>query len=167
MNDSNIFSDSMEGNVYGIKTHLENGVDINSKELRGNTPLHLTSRFSYEATVFLLENGADIEAVNSLGEPPLITSFMSGNTHIMKVLLENGADLSGKNYAGNTLLHRSIIRGNFEMVELLVKYGADIEAVNNNGQAPSFLAKSVKREKRWKEILDDFHNSNSIKPAKR
>lgn len=53
---------------------------------------------------FLLDNGADINAVNNKGKTALMYAVKSENKHIAEYLLEHGADANIKDNAGNTAL---------------------------------------------------------------
>ena len=56
----------------------------------------------------LQENGADIEAKNSVGDTPLHLAVQQGNVGMVKALPDNGADIEAKN-SSNTPLQVAII----------------------------------------------------------
>jgi ankyrin repeat protein len=65
----------------------------------GQTPLHLAIALSNEQiTTYLIEAGADINAITTKGDTPLLFALLSGNHNTVQILLDAGADTS---IAGN------------------------------------------------------------------
>lgn len=64
---------AQENNVPVMKTLLSNGALINLKgDFYGLTPLHAAMKYPRKETInFLLDNGADLDAVNYFGQTPL------------------------------------------------------------------------------------------------
>lgn len=86
------------------------------------TALHFSVPF--EIAAWLIENGADVNAVTTYG-PPLFEHAGAGHYDICKLLLEHGADVTIENYAGETALFKAADKGYFEIVRLLLEHGAD------------------------------------------
>ena len=163
--------------------HPENPAD---KE--GNTSLSLACREAgYElgnwAVRYLVENGADVNAVNLQGQTPAMNlyggRFWVGNipcfavlprsypyggrccteedADILEVLLEAGADINAKDKWGNTLLHYiagSSQRGAKEAVGLVMDFGKpDVNAVNNEGKTALDIATEKNDESLVKFLL--------------
>jgi len=112
-----------------------------------------------------LNSGVDINAKNNKGYFPLYLACSYGLYNIAKMLVENGADVTIKiDEEETSLLHYVLFHADFEIGELLLNNGA----VDDLGFTPYDWLESDDRSKRkWEEILENFHNSNSIKPAKR
>ena len=133
---------------------LSNKNEINEKNEKGWTALHIASRNSRKINFFtdiiklLLENGADINRKNNNGWTALMHaarySNIDSNNETVKLLLENGADINIKNNSGLTaLMHaaqKSNISSNNETVKLLLENGADINIKNNDGNTVLILA---------------------------
>lgn len=69
----------------------------------GATPLHLACRRHYHKTVeFLLDQGADIEALDKEGNSPVFWVH-SDDLALYKILLDRGARLDAVNHAGQTI----------------------------------------------------------------
>jgi ankyrin repeat protein len=67
-----LFKAIIDENVNEVKTIIEEGVNLNSSDKSGDTPLHLSVTLgSLEITRLLLSNGAYIDQPNKLGETPL------------------------------------------------------------------------------------------------
>lgn len=71
---------------------LKCGLDVNSVDVMGDTPLHrAATRQRAEATTWLLENNADCNAKNFYGVTPTLLAA-SWRTDILEEMLEKGAD---------------------------------------------------------------------------
>jgi len=134
----------------------------------GNTSLSVACQGAgYEVGVcavrYLVESGADVNAVNMQGQTPVMNlyggRFWDGNiprfagfprsypyggrsctdedAETLELLLEAGADINAKDNWGNTLLHYiagSSTRGSKEAAALVMDFGSpDVSAVNNEG----------------------------------
>ena len=65
-----------EGNIEAVKQHLAAGADVNVKDARGMTPLHLaTSNGQKEIVEPLIAAGADVNAKMNNGMTPLDTAI--------------------------------------------------------------------------------------------
>ena len=91
------------------------------------TPLHTacTAQRTDMAT-FLLEKGADIEAIADDQVTPLHCSAQLGSLPMVKLLVEHGANLSAKTAYGSPPLFEAASGGHLECVRYLVEAGADI-----------------------------------------
>ncbi|XP_046377333.2 oxysterol-binding protein-related protein 1-like [Haliotis rufescens] len=81
-------------------------LDINCKGKkkfnRGWTPLHLASYFGHYDTVkILLQNGADLNVVNTVGDTPLHQAAHTAREQVLTVLLEYGANVTAVNSEGH------------------------------------------------------------------
>ena len=115
-----------------IKTLVELGADINTKDGIGNTPLHeaIVSNKNPEIIKTLVELGADISTEDGFGDTPLHKAAASiEGPEVIKTLVELGADINAKGKIGDTPLHKaSASNKNPEVIKTLVELGADINA---------------------------------------
>ncbi|KAL2800461.1 ankyrin repeat-containing domain protein [Aspergillus keveii] len=117
----------------------ENGVDINSRNLNGQTPLHLVSNYKNEDTGrILVAAGADIEARDYKGRTWWLHVVTEGNVNEtdLQPILDLGANPNAVDDAGNNALH--LVYGDYpledETVELLLDAGVDPLHVNRRGE---------------------------------
>lgn len=68
---------------------VERGVDPSSRDIQGNTPLHIQN--NPVAISFLVKSGADVNSYNEHSQTPL---HMATHTAAIEALLENGANPS-------------------------------------------------------------------------
>ena len=91
--------------VECVKYLLAQGVDLYSKDMIGNTALHLCTCYfvteeSLRIAQLLLDNGFNINTQNRLGDTALMDPISNGFTRAIKLLLNNGIDTSIRNYDG-------------------------------------------------------------------
>ena len=93
-----------------IKILLREGALINIHDkFDGNTPLISAAKGScLKAIILLVENGAEVNAVNRNGYTALIYSAFHGDADAVSYLLENKANASIANKYGETALDRAI-----------------------------------------------------------
>jgi uncharacterized protein len=82
--------------------------DVNQRGLLGLTALHQaassSSNVALEVCVFLLDHGADVNAVDFEGWTPLMNAVHSKHFDIARLLLERGADASLEDWQGDRAL---------------------------------------------------------------
>ncbi|KAK2766263.1 hypothetical protein FQN54_007780 [Arachnomyces sp. PD_36] len=118
---------------------LKHGVDVNAKDISGNTPLFLAvyhRRSDIACT--LLENGALANVSNCRGYTPLhyvVRDYTGPTTQIIKALVAKGADVNARTEDGSMPIHIAARRDrNHHIVKLLLEYGADVNAKDREGR---------------------------------
>ena len=96
------------GNIELINQHLETGVDVNSKDEIGFTPLHyIASGSQLEIAKLLIDKGANVNAKDLDGGTPLHAATPSNqSTKIVELLVQKGANVNAKNNNGETPLDK-------------------------------------------------------------
>lgn len=123
------------------------------------SPLHAAAMSgAINSADFLLDAGADVNAVNHHGHTPLAMAIERGTGQrgvMIKLLLSRGADANaaGGHHQGS-VLHRAIIRGDGETTQALLAAGAEVDwqdasgktalhhAVTKNGTLTALVLKS-------------------------
>jgi len=111
---------------------LENGIDINTKDLIGNNALmYCLNNNQIDNAFKLLKANIDTTTVNIQGKTALHFACQCGNLDIFNIIfVKDQVNLKTKN--GDTpLIFAS--RNNLEIVKKLVENGADINHENNQG----------------------------------
>ena len=122
-----------------VKRLIKEGVDLNTKDDSGNTPLHWAS--SVSMAELLLKNGADIHSRNNMGGTPLHTASSWGRSNIVSFFIAQGADIHAKDeFGGDMPIHYAAKGGDIATIRVLIKAGSNINEKNNSGSTPIFNA---------------------------
>jgi len=81
----------------------------------------------------LLDQGADVNARNSAGQPLLIEATQNGHIKAMEILLNRGAEVNAQDDRGNTALIVAAGFSDVKMVKLLLAKGAKVNIKNGDG----------------------------------
>lgn len=122
--------------LAAVERHLQNGVDVNTRDGRGATPLIWAAPSGrLDLVKILVLKGADVNARGKGGVTPLGLAVMSGNLEVVKFLVKNGANVNardedsvsadGKHHGGMTplgLIGGALAEG--DVAEFLKQHGA-------------------------------------------
>jgi small-conductance mechanosensitive channel len=76
---------------------LIKGIEIESKDKNGNTPLmHAALNGHVEICKLLLDHGAKIESKSNLGFTPLLSACQEGHLSVVSLLIDRGADVEAR-----------------------------------------------------------------------
>lgn len=129
---------------YIIKYLIDKGVPINYCDKDENTAVSgAAMNPNVNFIKMLVENGADLNFVNSIGSNALmIAASRQENVEVIKYLIENGLDVNATNVNGaSALMFAAGNNPNPQVVELLITAGADVFAEDNNGDNAYKIAK--------------------------
>ncbi|KAJ2990388.1 hypothetical protein NUW58_g2975 [Xylaria curta] len=128
-----------------VQLLIQQGADVNQRDRRGWTPLHIAARYGYRRIIELLvTNGADLD-LKIHGWTPLLLTAKDLEPRLCCFLIDNGADVTAADYHGRTPLHWASKCGEGRLVRLLIKKGADVNAEDRWGRTPLIWA--VHRER--------------------
>ena len=159
---SSIFGAAHIGDLASVKTFLEEGVDVNVRDQRRQTALHIAAREGHKEVVeFLLDHGADVNAGMNLNRTAAGLAMDNDHNDIAELLISKGADISPLHLAismkdeakarslieggadvnkqtpkGTTPLNRAVGKGLKDIAELLIGHGADVNAGHFWGWTP-------------------------------
>lgn len=113
------------GDLDIVKLLLKKGVDINTKN--GISLVAAAARGApYEMLKFLLENGANVNAIDGSSSTALMYEASRGNAEGVKLLIKYGADVNAKNTALRFAMYtHSSTPNRDEIVRLLIEAGAE------------------------------------------
>lgn len=94
----------------------------------------------FEMTKLLLENGADVKAVDEDGWTALIWAAWTGMPTVVEELVKAGSDVNALDNQKQSALMIASQRGNDKVVEILVNAGADKTLKNAAGKGAEELA---------------------------
>ena len=153
---SSIFTAVCIGDLASVKVFLEEGVNVNAKDPRSRTALHIAARKGYREVVeLLLEHGADVNAGAGYNNETVAEFAIWGNhSEIVELLVSNGADISP--------LHLAVSIGDKAKERSLIEGGADVNKRTPNGTAPIHIAAHAGFKCIVKLLIDHHANINAI-----
>lgn len=156
MKKKRLFRAADTGDSDEINRLIRKGVKVNTKSLLdGLTPLHIAARHGgVETARILMENGADVNAVEKASETPLHWAAERGHEKTVSLLLEKGASPEAKGGAyGETPLHSAAWGGHSKTARVLLDYGAGVNMKTWNDETPLHWACAGKGDKRTIKLL--------------
>eukprot|EP00803_Ostreobium_quekettii_P011008 evm.model.scf_791.4 EVM.evm.TU.scf_791.4 scf_791:35567-44650(+) len=88
----------------------------------------------------LIEDGADVDAVDGNGNTALMQATLDGELDVVRVLLDAGADVNKQGSFGATAIRIAVEIEDAAILELLLKSGADTEVRDEEGATPLVAA---------------------------
>jgi len=121
-------------NMEYLKLLIDNGADVNGKNLKNNTPLYFSISYSHtEMTEYLLSKGANVnEIINDNNETALFYALSYGKFEIANLLIKNGADINHKNKDKRIPLYYTMYRK--DMSDILINKNIDFEELDSGGK---------------------------------
>ena len=106
--------------------------------------LSTVSEASAEEVARLIQEGADVNAVDGYGWTPLMLAARDNSSpDVLQVLIEGGANVNAVDKDRETpLMHAACNNSNPEVLRVLIEGGADVNAVDEDGWTPLELAAS-------------------------
>lgn len=121
---------------------VDSGLEIDSRDRYGRTPLHLAIENDRLTLVErLLEAGADVNATADFAGTPLhAAAWNDGDTATIRLLIEAGASVVARDDRGETPLHIASRVSDRTLVAALLGAGADVGARDGSGRTPLHAA---------------------------
>ena len=148
----------MKGVVSDLKMVLNAGIDIDSKNQKGETALMVAASYRKEKAVdLLLKQGSDVNyelseelnalsyAIGSAGTPVIRRLLSedavirphhiyqvsrSGNRLLLRLLIQFGGDVNMQTEHGKTALLHAICKRDYSSIRTLLEFGAEIDALS-------------------------------------
>lgn len=141
---------SSKGDIQGVQELLQQGMEIESTDLVGNTPLIFAARYGRnDEARFLIEQGADVNARSKTGGTPLREAVNKMDAETVRLMLDAGAMVDVKDVEGETALFYAVRHGFLDALEMLLAHGADPNVRNNNGDTSLMYA--VRQDVPWSD----------------
>jgi uncharacterized protein len=92
------------GDFDGVKFYLEEGANIETRDNRGRTAMHIAAEKGMTMTLeVLIEEGGQLNTVDHAKETPLmLAAKLQGGYDAVAMLISNGADITLRNLRGQT-----------------------------------------------------------------
>ena len=126
-----------KGNLNAIALFLSSGINIDTRDARGWTPLIASSFHGNEdIALLLIRNFADIHAKDTGGYGSLHWAAFNGYDNLVKLLIEKGADTNALSNHGWTPLLQASSRGHLIAVSHLIDNRANVNLATHDGWTP-------------------------------
>jgi len=146
------------GNIEEVKQHLDVGVDVDSKNKAGMTPLFYAARSGHkEVAELLLAKGADVNAKvasgPNQGKTPLDAANETNHPEVADLLRKHGAK-TGAELKAVESFHFAIEQGDIRVVRQHLADGVDVNKKRDDGGTPLHFA-AINGRKEIVELLID------------
>ena len=124
-----------DGDISNLSIVLNDIIDINTKDVNGDTALTVAAGCGHiDCVQLLLDRNADVNSKdNRRGMAALIVAAIVGKIECMRLLLERGADVNSRDNDGHTSLLFATQEGKIECMRLLLDRNADVNIKDNKG----------------------------------
>ncbi|XP_050409060.1 putative ankyrin repeat protein RF_0381 [Patella vulgata] len=144
-----------------------NKIDYDDIDENGDNILHLLARElnidTISRSVFLNDEGVDVNLINSAGDTPLMVAAVFNNVPYMKALLDYGCKTDTQNYHGHTALHLCVVGiacclkngyfGEHECLDAALCKDVDVDVQDNEGRTALILAAKFQQVNLVKRLL--------------
>lgn len=150
------------GDAKKVKTLIDKGADVNSRDEKKQTPLMKAAVQGRAALVeALLKAGADVNARDFLDRNALLLALVRGHEKAARQLIEAGADPNSAGLSGKTALMTAASAGLTDIVKLLLDKGAEVNAQDKLGLTALSWAVPAGHTDVVKLLLDKGANVNA------
>lgn len=159
-------------NVEMVEYLLENGADVNLRNIEGQSALHMVGGYMYmgidgyegrkKITRVLLENGANPNLPDNEGNTSLHYAVFKMRHELINTILEYGGDVNAKNIRGMGALEFALLKSDEESVSMLIERGFDSEELKSNLRIalPNVMSFKKLVEYMVNKVLYDLRNDN-------
>lgn len=129
---------------YDLADYLiEKNADISITNSKGENALILSANYPYILNL-LINNKADINAVDNNGKTALHYACEGGDLYSVKLLIKSGADINKRDILGKTMLMYAVENENFDLIKYLIEnLKVDINEKDDWGQNAIFYATKI------------------------
>ena len=161
-----LMSAAENGSVATLKTlldHVEDPDYINLISNTGFSSLIIAAAHGHvDAVEYLLDNGAQADAVHENRVTALMYAAAAGHLDAMKMLIEKGkADLEFEHTNGGTALLEASTAGMHDAIVLLVESGSSVDFMDDDGVNPLMAVAAQGNDEAQKFILDELKKIKS------
>mgnify|MGYP001354399174 CR=1 FL=1 len=130
---------------------------MQAKTPEGKSPLHMATGWGQkEIVIWLLQNGADINALNNNGGMPIHVAASQNQPECAAILLQSGADIEAlRELGGMTPLAIAVLKDNYQAAEFFLKNGANPK-VMVNGRFPLFMIAKRRASAKMNALISKY-----------
>ncbi|XP_017390804.1 ankyrin repeat domain-containing protein 30A, partial [Cebus imitator] len=138
-------------------------LDLNIRDAKKRTALHLACAYGHEKVVILLvDRKCQIDVCDGEKRTPLMKALQCRREACANILIDSGADPTIIDVYGNTALHYAVYIESVSMVAKLLSRGADTEVENKAGLTPLLLSITRRNVQIVEFLLTKNANANAV-----
>ncbi|KAJ3101751.1 hypothetical protein HDU97_001101 [Phlyctochytrium planicorne] len=125
-----------------VEDLVSEGADVNLAEGKdGWRPMHFAALNGHVETLkFLIDQGADANAVDFKGMTPMHVAAVNGRTAFIRELAGRGGAVNGADNHGRQPLHLAVQGRRLDPILALIEVKADVNGKDRNGRTPLSIA---------------------------
>ncbi len=154
-----LMADNSPERLHCVQMLLQAGVNVNDRNLAGQSPLIVSIKRNYQdVAILLIKYGADPEIPDSSGQFPLALAAARGQYSVVEALIEHKAKLESTDRDGRTALLYAVESKRYRIVRLLMDAGANVHHADNDG----LTAMKIANAKYYKNISKLLHQQANL-----
>lgn len=161
-----LFQAAEFGNVKLIHYLLNKGLDIDSQDEEGDTPLHHAARWGHSTLVsYLLKRQACVFVKNKKGRSALLEAYANNHSHITKRITRNIIEKSSMKSVTQSLCAKKIEINEQVKINSFIN-GCKVHIRNNYLNRGIFSRLMARHNERAKTLIQALDRCLTIKEAK-
>lgn len=141
---------------------INNSIDYDTEDNRGNRPIHIICKYSNSEIIkCIIDKNIDLNCPDEIGNRPITYLIMKhGNDkELLEYILNKKIEVNFENKLGYNLFHIIILNGNVELLKLFIEYGLDINFPSKIGlNSLQYAFKNASNFELIKFMIDQNHN---------
>lgn len=142
------------GNIEAVKWLIDRGARINTRPRQWSALHYAVFAGQTEVADYLMEQGADIDALSTNGSSVLMMAIYEGHQSLAKKLIEKGADRTPKNDWGDGALEWSMRYNQLDIARMITNPEEFNIAVSQPKEKWGEPQRSMRMSKELVELLD-------------
>jgi ankyrin repeat protein len=140
--------------TYVVRLLLENGVDIDRRDMLGKTPLYYAVEYNNKYLAgLLIGKGAYVNVKDKANRTPLYYVFQSHSLPMIALLINNKAKVDPDDEYFYEEFKKAVTAGNEQVVSLLIQAGVDVTREEFDGDSLILRAASPYKNKKICKML--------------
>lgn len=142
-----------DGKTDVVHRLIKSGIDVESRDMRQRTALHLACEQAHLATIReLLKSGAKADPRDNRRLTPLHYATAAGSYDAVRELVDAGASVDSRDDTMRAPLHIASV-SSVPIIKELIKNGARVDVADNTSQTPLHIAAAVGKSDCCRELL--------------
>ncbi|MCB2292369.1 ankyrin repeat domain-containing protein [Clostridium algoriphilum] len=142
-NERKLFAAIQNNDISSVKKLIQKGVNINSKDELGFTPISQSIKMkNLELTKYLISENADINTLVKSEKTCLILAVETNRIDLVNLVIPKIKDINAKDNDGETALEEAVKTDNKDIVELLISKEANLNTMDAQKSTPLSVIKS-------------------------